>query len=339
MKKQVFFILSFIFSFQIFAQDTESANSLFEDQTPLKVKINYSNKEMNKKTNDSTYITTDLSYMDGSSWKTFEVNLRARGNFRRAKCYFPPIKMKIKKANREGTLFSENKTLKLVLPCLQQKEKNDNVIQELLGYKFYEVFSPYHFKTRELDIEFEEPKGKKTKVYQLKGFLIEDDKKVAKRFDGKVFERYTHPLAMDATTSVQNTFFQYMIGNTDFSVAYQHNGKLLFVNKKIMPLPYDFDMSGLVNASYAVANETLGISSVRERKYRGFKRAQTIIDQVRDEFISKKSKIFEIIENYKDHFELESEYSSVKEYIEEFYEILEDDGAFQKNIVAQLRTK
>tara|TARA_B100001758_G_C18010033_1_gene402585 strand:- start:224 stop:616 length:393 start_codon:yes stop_codon:yes gene_type:complete len=130
-----------------------------------------------------------------------------------------------------------------------------------------------------------------------------------------------------------------MIGNTDFSVAYQHNGKLLFVDKKIMPLPYDFDMSGLVNASYAVANETLGISSVRERKYRGFKRAQTIIDQVRDEFISKKSKIFEIIENYKDHFELESEYSSVKEYIEEFYEILEDDGAFQKNIVAQLRTK
>ena len=115
MKKQVFFILSFIFSFQIFAQDTESTNSLFEDQTPLKVKINYSNKEMNKKTNDSTYITTDLSYMDGSSWKTFEVNLRARGNFRRAKCYFPPIKMKIKKANREGTLFSENKTLKLTV--------------------------------------------------------------------------------------------------------------------------------------------------------------------------------------------------------------------------------
>ena len=37
------------------------------------------------------------------------------------------------------------RSLKLVLPCLQQKEKNDNVIQELLGYKFYEVFSPYNF--------------------------------------------------------------------------------------------------------------------------------------------------------------------------------------------------
>jgi hypothetical protein len=339
MKKQVFFILSFIFIYQMAAQETQSINSLFDEHNPLKVKLNYSNKEMNKKTNDSTYIKTDLSYMDGSSWKTFEVDLRARGNFRRAKCYFPPIKMKIKKSNSEGTLFSGHKKLKLVLPCLMQKEKNDNILQELMAYKFYEIISPYHFKTRELDIEFEEKKGKKTKVYQLKAFLIEDDKKIAKRHDGKVFERYTHPLAMDANSSVQNTFFQYMIGNTDFSVAYQHNGKLLFANKKIIPLPYDFDMSGLVDASYAVANETLGISSVRQRKYRGFKRAQPIIDKVRDEFIANKIRIFEVIEYYKDRFELESEYSSIKDYIESFYKILEDDSSFQKNIVAEFRTK
>ena len=158
--------------------------------------------------------------------------------------------MKIKKSSSKETLFEGNKKLKLVLPCKLESDLNDNIIKEYLAYKIYEVVSPYHFKTRELDIEFEEPKGKKTKVYQLKGFLIEDDKKVAKRFDGKVFERYTHPLAMDATTSVQNTFFQYMIGNTDFSVAYQHNGKLLFVNKKIMPLPYDFDMSGSVSYTH-----------------------------------------------------------------------------------------
>ena len=43
--------------------------------------------------------------------------------------------------------------------------------------------------------------------------------------------------AMDATTSVQNAFFQFMIGNTDFSTAYQHNGKLLYINKLIIPLP------------------------------------------------------------------------------------------------------
>ena len=87
MKKQVFFILSFIFSFQIFAQDTESSNSLFEDQTPLKVKINYSNKEMNKKTNDSTYIKVPMEFFHDDKWNTIEVSLRARGNFRRSQCY------------------------------------------------------------------------------------------------------------------------------------------------------------------------------------------------------------------------------------------------------------
>ena len=34
--------------------------------------------------------------------------------------------MKIKKSKAEGTLFEGNKNLKLVVPCLLQKEKNDN---------------------------------------------------------------------------------------------------------------------------------------------------------------------------------------------------------------------
>ena len=129
-----------------------------------------------------------------------------------------------------------------------RKEKNDNIIQEFIAYKFYEKISPYYFKTRLVDIEFTEIKKKKTEVHKLIGFLIEDDKRVADRFEGKSFERYIHPKAMDDLTSVQNSFFQFMIGNTDFSVAYQHNGKLLYVNKKIHPLPYDFDLCGLVDA-------------------------------------------------------------------------------------------
>ena len=94
---------------------------------------------------------------------------------------------------------------------------------------------------------------------------------------------------MDAETSIQNAMFQFMIGNTDFSVAYQHNGKLLFVNKEIIPLPYDFDMTGWVNPSYATVNQSLGIKSVRERVYRGFKREEQYFDQVREDFIAKKT--------------------------------------------------
>ena len=64
----------------------------------------------------------------------------------------------------------------------------------------------------------------------IQGNLIEDDKKFAQLHNGKVFERFIPPLAMDADASVRNAMFQYMIGNTDFSTAYQHNNKLLYID-------------------------------------------------------------------------------------------------------------
>ena len=42
-----------------------------------------------------------------------------------------------------------------------------------------------------------------------------------------------------------------------------------FGSEGYTPIPYDFDYSGLVDASYAVPADNLGISSVRERYYLG----------------------------------------------------------------------
>ena len=160
MKKQIYFAMSFFIFFGAMAQSENKSTLLFQSHAPLKVKLSYSNKEMKKKNNDSTLINTTLSYQQDNVWKTVQVSLRARGNFRRSKCYFPPIKIKIKKSNGKETLFEGNKSLKLVLPCLLEKEKNDNILQEYLAYKFYENISPYHFKTRRVDVTFDEIKGK-----------------------------------------------------------------------------------------------------------------------------------------------------------------------------------
>ena len=163
--------------------------------------------------------------------------------------------------------------MKLVLPCLKQKDKNDNILKEFIVYKLFEMVYPYHFKTRRLSLEFTDlSKKKKPVVEKLNAFLIEDDKKVAQLHNGKVFERFIPPLAMDADASVRNAMFQYMIGNTDFSTAYQHNNKLLYIDKLIIPLPYDFDMSGFINPSYAVVNETLNIANIRSKKISRFQK-------------------------------------------------------------------
>ena len=339
MNKQTIYFIIFLCVNLTVAQTPQKSDQLFADQLPMSIKLGYSNKEMNRKTDDSTYITTTMEYLHDGKWASIEVNLRARGNFRRAECYFPPIKMKIKKDQYAGTIFDGNKTMKLVLPCKIESENNDNVLQEFIAYKIYEKISPYHFKTRRVDIEFNEPKGKKVKNFQLKGFLIEDDKRVAKRHTGKVFERYVHTMAMQHLTSVHNAFFQYLLGNTDFSVAYQHNGKLLYIDKQIIPLPYDFDMTGWVNPSYATVNTTLGISSVQERKYRGFKREQKYFDQVRQQLIDQKEEMMNMVASYEGEFNDSKEYKNMFDFMEAFYEVLEDDKKFQKSIVDQARTK
>ena len=339
MNKQVTFIAILITTTTFFAQENNATTKLFQDNSPLEIQLSYSNKELRRDTNDSIFINVDMKYKDVGEWKLIPVKIRARGNFRRSKCYFPPVKMKIKKSQSKETLFEGNKKLKLVLPCLIENNMNDNVEQELLAYKLFEKISPYHFKTRKVKITMIEKKGSKTKEHKLDGFLIEDDKLVAKRFEGKVFERYIHPLAMDAESSVKNAFFQYMIGNTDFSVAYQHNGKLLYVDKQIIPLPYDFDMAGLVDPSYATVNTNLGINSVRDRIYRGFKRDEDVLESVREHFLRIKNNLVEEVRRTKDDFDIESEYESTIRFLNSFYEVLEDDVAFKNDILDRLRTR
>ncbi len=339
MNKQAICAIILLITGVIFGQNELKSDKLYKDQTPLEIKLGYSNNDLNRNTNDSTFIITSMAYLNEGKWAEIEVNLRARGNFRRNECYFPPVKMKIKKKQYEGTLFDGNKTMKLVLPCKIESEKNDNVLQEFIAYKIYEHISPFHFKTRRVNIEFTEPKGKKTKEFQLQGFLIEDDKRVAKRHEGKVMERFIHPMAMQHLTSVQNAFFQFLLGNTDFSVAYQHNGKLLYVDKEIIPLPYDFDMTGWVNPSYATVNTTLGINSVQDRKYRGFKREQQYFDKVRADFLAKKSELIKMVSSFESDFSDPKEYQNMYDFMESFYEILEDDKKFEKVIVAEARTK
>ena len=334
--KQFFILL--LTSWLIIAQKTE--DKFFSTNETLEAKISFTPKTLKKSTVDTIYFDTNFAYKIDDTFQEMEIGIRARGNFRRSTCYYPPIKVDFKKKQTKGTVFEGHKKMKLVLPCLKQKDKNDNILKEFIVYKLFEMVYPYHFKTRRLSLEFTDlTKKKKPVVENLNAFLIEDDKKVAQFHNGKVFERFIPPLAMDADASVRNAMFQYMIGNTDFSTAYQHNNKLLYIDKLIIPLPYDFDMSGFINPSYAVVNETLNIANIQQRKYRGFKRDEAIFYSVRDIFIEKKSDMLALIKSFESDFDNASEYEDAYSYIESFFDIIEDDKKFKDNVVLAARTK
>ncbi|MGA9240282.1 MAG: hypothetical protein WBV75_14570, partial [Robiginitalea sp.] len=125
-KNQTFAFFSlffFIFGGIISAQEAlaglefNEPNLLFQNETPVSVKWKYSDRDMRKQTNDSTFLDCVLSYQqEDGTWDSLEVQVRARGNWRQENCFLTPVKLQIKKEQREGTLFEGNKELKMVLP-------------------------------------------------------------------------------------------------------------------------------------------------------------------------------------------------------------------------------
>ena len=348
--KKIIFISLLTLSYSISAQNpdgsmvAQATTRLFSTEEPLSIRLNYSNRDLKKQTNDSTYVDSELWYHeDDGNWHQLDVKMRTRGNYRLQNCYFPPVKLKIKKSVAKATVFEGNKKLKLVLPCLLQAENNDLVLKEFIAYKLFEIISPYYFKTRLLDIDFQEPRGKKIKEHHLTGFLIEDMDNVAERYNGNELKRVVHPLQQDDVCSFTNDLFQYLVANTDFSSAYQHNQKLLFVDKKTVPIPYDFDMSGLVDASYSVVSQiqdqSLEITDVTQRLFRGFKRSPEVYQQVRQNYLDNKSKMMEALDFYKPRFEDPRDFEKARKFIEEFFDVLGNDAAFNSEIVAHARLK
>ena len=212
-----------------------------------------------------------LQYKGQDSTVSIRLMVRTRGYFRRDKsmCKFPPLMLNFLKANKlKNTVFQKQNKLKLTVPC----QGDDYVIREYLVYKLYNLISPRSFKARLAQVEFEDSLGKR-KPETHYCFLLEEDKEVAKRNNGFIWEQMMVPMtSTDRAEFKKMAVFQFMIGNTDWSVPYLQNIKLLKTDSTKLPytIPYDFDHAGIVDAPYALPAEELEMSSVQERRYRGF---------------------------------------------------------------------
>lgn len=271
---------------------------------------------------------------------TIPTEARTRGNFRLRYCYFPPLKLKFRKADISSTVFEGNKSLKLVIPCLRQSNMNELIRREYMCYKFYETVSAYHFKTRLVNLRLTEVSKKKEKTYDLLGFLVEDNSNVAKRSAGTIMEvKGLNPEAFEEKQAVRNDYFQYMIGNADWSAVYQHNTNVLYADGKYITLSYDFDMSGFVDASYAQENPpNLGTGDPRERVYRGFCRSPQAMEEIRQEYLSNEDRIFFIVQQESSHF-TSYEVRDMNNYLTEFFDILKSDNRFKDSILSACRAE
>lgn len=309
---------------------------IFQQQDPLALQLNFSIRAVKRSKIDSVFFHSSMKFKVKDSWDSIPMEMRARGNFRRRNCFFPPLRLKMKKKDSEKTIFEGNKSFKLVLPCQTIKSGRDLILKEYLCYKLLEPITPYYFHTRLADIRLTDTSGKKPKIYSVIGFLIEDDDLIAHRFDGKVVEKRIHPLQLNDTAAIVLDLFQYMIGNTDWSSYGQHNMKVIQARAGNIPLAYDFDMTGLVDAPYATVNDALSISSVKERLYRGYCRNESLVQYVRSEYLKNESDIVTLIKDHQSYL-TPIDFNGINKFIGEFFDVLKNDRKFTDAILLQCR--
>ena len=66
--------------------------------------------------------------------------------------------------------------------------------------------------------------------------------------------------------------FNYAVGMTDYTPVFLHNVEPIrrMNDGALIPVGYDFDWSGTVNARYAEPDPSLEIRNVRQRIFQGF---------------------------------------------------------------------
>jgi len=259
----------------------ESMAPLFSDTVPLDVRIEAPLTTLMEERPEEEYLDGTFSFTDDAGQaRSFELKLRTRGNFRRQPevCDFAPIRLNFKKKQVKDSLFDGQNKLKLVTHCKNNIPYFQQlVLREYLAYRFLQVLTDKSFSVRLLQIHYVDTEGGSAR--DRIGFVIEDNDDVADRVDMTSVKRgdIEHADIDPAQENLVN-LFQYMIGNTDFSLVNGadqddccHNSELLSTSggAPYFPLPFDFDFAGMVNAPYASPAPRFKLTSVRERLYRG----------------------------------------------------------------------
>lgn len=251
-----------------------SASSLFEDNTVLEVNLTGPFGSLFKEDDRK-----ELPFVLRADDLEHTVKIRVRGKSRRRVCSFPPLRLNFAANDTVQWIFEGQDRLKLVTHCQDQKSAHLSSLKEYAAYRIFNLISDVSYRVRLLHITYTDTDGRlKEKELDRYGFLIEPSSALADRVDGRPEQVAGVSLrSLDDQQAASVYIFQYLIGNTDWSLVAAdedatccHNGDLLEIGSDRYYVPYDFDLSGLVNASYARPDPALDISRVTQRRYRGY---------------------------------------------------------------------
>jgi hypothetical protein len=314
------------------------ARRLFASEEPLAFTLTADFKAINKDRHPDSVkrfpATLKVAGDDGQE-RVLNVDLRSRGHSRLVfNCGFVPIRVEFpeKKSETRGTPFAKQESLKLGTHCHGSKEYEQYALREWLAYKIFNLFTPRSFRARLAKARYVDVKTGEL-LFDKYAMFLESEADVARRMEGRVatLPRVVFKdLEQESLTLMM--LYEYMIGNTDFSIYALHNVRLVQDSKRtLFSVPYDFDYAGMVDARYAVPAKALNLKTVLERAYRGPCRTLEELQPFVATFLEKKPQVLALVDSVPG-FDNGSR-RHVKTYLEQFYETIGNRGSLKRELV------
>ncbi|MEO7240578.1 MAG: hypothetical protein ABIW16_04190 [Sphingomicrobium sp.] len=249
---------------------------LFASDAPLHLTIRGAVSEVASSHRRDVTRAATLGVVGGESEP---VMLSPRGitRLRRDVCQFAPLRVDFTSRLAAPSLFAGQKRLKLVTHCRAFEGYQQKLLLEYAAYRMYNLLTPLSLRARLAMIDYTGSDGRLlTSRY---GFFLEDLGDTGRRnglAEGRAGERIAQA-SLSPADAARFAVFEYMISNFDWSMVAGprgdvccHNGRLLQRGVTYVPVPYDFDYSGLIDAPYALPPVGIPVASVRQRRYRGY---------------------------------------------------------------------
>jgi len=320
---------------------SDTGRPLFESDSVLDVSIEAPLTTLMKERPDEEYLTGRFSFTgsDGVA-RDFDLKLRTRGKFRRQRstCKFAPIMLNFQTKQLEGSIFEGQDKLKLITHCDTKKSRFEQlVLREYLTYRIHRILTDRSFGARLMRVTYVDTEG--DEPFTRYGFVIEDEDDIGARLGlEKVDASSLRYSALDPAHTNLVTMYEFLIGNTDFSLVRGpeendccHNAIPFSDGNTIYSIPYDFDHAGLVDAPYAKPNPQFKTRSVKTRVYRGLCPHNEILPATLDYINGKSAEIEALVANLEGLDDKNRK--QVADYLADFFETITEPRQIDRELV------
>lgn len=333
MKNGLFCTIFLFLAYIVHSQDTSLLNTIHRDASiDLYLRLDWKSIEKNKK--EKVYREAEFQLaLDHGDSIIIPANVKTRGNMRLELCSMPPLKIKLEKSALAAKGFSDMNEFDVVQPCHESTEYEQYLLREYLAYKLWELVSPYAFKVQLVQLHYLDPSGRDEHTVAY-GFLIENIEEFVDRFSGR---RNKTPVisrnAVDRDPLLTMFLFEFMIGNTDWNIQNRHNLEFAVIpgHTFLVPIPYDFDYSGVVNAPYAAHPESLELTAITSRYYQGWCYTEEDVQSALAIFKEKKDRILHLPYTIEGLDDKSKKWCS--DYLSGFFDIIENPKKLENQVI------